>query len=217
MTPTDTTIDYKVRSFLHLHSNFGYNSLGSRCTYRYLNVDTNVSQSISPSKLNFRFVGSSTVLHWEGNRSAIEVNEHLMESLFDKPLNRSGIISISYWQGLQIIETFYHYFYREACYSHLGPRSKLEHAPRRWRAPKRCPRTSSSLAITLGGQQGRPSQAGGPVLLLSASASSGSSAVVPSPTSHSTTAAPLYDSASTQLRLASLFIVDPLAPLFASR
>jgi hypothetical protein len=63
MTPSDTTIDYKVRSFLHLHSNFGYNSLGSTCTCRYLNVDTDVSQSASPSKLNFRFVGSPIVFH----------------------------------------------------------------------------------------------------------------------------------------------------------
>jgi hypothetical protein len=88
MTPTDTTIDYKVRSFLHLYSNFWYNSLGSICICRYLNVGTNVSQSISPSKLNFRFVGSPIVLHWEDHkssiRSAIDVNEHLMESLFDK-------------------------------------------------------------------------------------------------------------------------------------
>jgi hypothetical protein len=53
MTPTDMTIDYKVRSFLHLYSNFGYNSLGSTCTCHYLNVGTNVSQSASPSKLNF--------------------------------------------------------------------------------------------------------------------------------------------------------------------
>jgi hypothetical protein len=63
MTPTDTTIDYKVRSFLHLHSNFRYNSLGFTCTCRYLNVGTNVSQSASPSKLNFRFIGSPIVLH----------------------------------------------------------------------------------------------------------------------------------------------------------
>jgi hypothetical protein len=88
MTPSDTTIDYKVRSFLHLHSNFGYNSLGSTCTCRYLNVCINVSQSASPSKLNFRFVGSPIVLHWKGHnssiRSAIEVNKHLMENLFDK-------------------------------------------------------------------------------------------------------------------------------------
>jgi hypothetical protein len=43
MTPSDTTIDYKVRSFLYLHSNFRYNSLGSTCTCRYLNLGTNVS------------------------------------------------------------------------------------------------------------------------------------------------------------------------------
>jgi hypothetical protein len=114
MTPSDTTIDYKVRSFLHLHSNFGYNLLGSTCTCCYLNVGTNVSQSASPSKLNFRFVGSPIVLHWEGHnssiRSAIEVNEHLMERLFDILSNTFGPISISHWQGLQIIETFCHYF-----------------------------------------------------------------------------------------------------------
>jgi hypothetical protein len=87
MTPTDTTIDYKVRSFLHLHSNFGYNALGSTCTCRYLNVDTNVSQSASLSKLNFRFISSPIVLHWEGHNSsigsAIEVNEHLMDFQID--------------------------------------------------------------------------------------------------------------------------------------
>jgi hypothetical protein len=116
MTPTDMTIDYKVRLFLHLHSNFGYNSLVSTCTCCYLNVGTNVSQSISPSKLNFWFVGSPIVLYWKGHnssiRSAIEVNEHLMESLFDNLLNRSSPISISHWQGLQIIDTFCRYFYR---------------------------------------------------------------------------------------------------------
>jgi hypothetical protein len=173
MTPTDTTIDYKVHSFLYLYSNFGYNSLGSTCTCRYLNGGTNVSQSASPSKLNFRFISSPIVLHWEGHnlsiRSAIKVNEHLMESLFDKLSNRSGPISISHWQDLQIIETFCRYFLSgatassQACYSHLGPRSKLEHAPRRWRTPKRCPRTSSSLATILGVKQGRPSQVGGPI------------------------------------------------------
>jgi hypothetical protein len=86
MTPSDTTIYYKAHSFLHLHSNFGYNSLGSTCTCCYLNVGINVSQSASPSKLNFRFIGSLIVLHWEDHnssiRSAIEFNEHLMESLF---------------------------------------------------------------------------------------------------------------------------------------
>jgi hypothetical protein len=112
MTPTDTTIDYKVCSFLYLHSNFEYNSLGSTCICRYLNVDTNVSQSASPSKLNFRFIGSPIVLHWKGHnssiRSAIEVDEHLMESF----LNRFGPTSRLHWQGLQIIETFCSYFYR---------------------------------------------------------------------------------------------------------
>jgi hypothetical protein len=115
MAPSDTTIDYNVCSFLHLHSNFGYNSLSSTYTRRYLNVGTNVSQNTSPSKLNFRFVCSPIVLHWEGHnssiRSAIEVNEHLMES-FDKLSNRSSPTLISHWQGLQIIETFCGYFYR---------------------------------------------------------------------------------------------------------
>jgi hypothetical protein len=100
MTPSDTTIDYKVRSFLYLHNNFGYNSLGSTYTCRYLNVGTNMSQSASPLKLNFRFVGGLIVLHWKGHnssiRSAIEVNEHLMENLFDKLLNRFGPTSISH-------------------------------------------------------------------------------------------------------------------------
>jgi hypothetical protein len=137
----DTTIYYKVHSFLYLYSNFGYNSLGSTCTCRYLNVGTNVSQSASPSKLDFRFIGSPIVLHWEGHnssiRSAIEVNDHLMESLFDNISNRSGPTSISYWQGLQIIETFCRYFLSgatassRACYSHLGPRPTLEHAPKK--------------------------------------------------------------------------------------
>jgi hypothetical protein len=116
MTPSDTTIDYKVRSFLHLHTNFGYNSLGSTCTCHYLNVVTNMSQSASPSKLNFRFVGSPIVLYWKGHNSsiwsAIDVNEHLMESLFNKLSNRSGPTSISHCQGLQIIKIFCHYFYR---------------------------------------------------------------------------------------------------------
>jgi hypothetical protein len=116
MTPTDTTIDYKVHLFLHFYNNFWYNSLGSTCICCYLNVGTNVSQSASPSKLNFLFIGSPIVLHWKGHnssiRSAIEVNEHLMESLFDKHSNRFGPTSISHWQGFQIIETFCRYFCR---------------------------------------------------------------------------------------------------------
>jgi hypothetical protein len=117
MTPSDTTIDYKVCSFLYLHSVFSYKSLGSTCTCRYLNIGTNMSQRASPSKLNFRFVGSSAVLHCEGHnssiRSAIEVNEHLMERLFDKISNRSSSTLISRWKGLQIMKIFYRCFYWE--------------------------------------------------------------------------------------------------------
>jgi hypothetical protein len=63
MTPSDTTIDYKVISFLQLHSNSWYNSLSSTCTCHYLLVGTNVSQSTSPSKLNFQFIGGLTILY----------------------------------------------------------------------------------------------------------------------------------------------------------
>jgi hypothetical protein len=62
MIPSVMTIDYKVSSFLYLYSDFLYNSLGSTCTYHCLIVDSNMSQSASPSKLNFRYVGSRIVL-----------------------------------------------------------------------------------------------------------------------------------------------------------
>jgi hypothetical protein len=108
MTSSDMTIDYKVRSFLHVHGNFWYTSLGSTCTYHYLIIGTNASQSANPSKLNIWFAGSPIVLHWEGDNSFIwsefEVNENLMERLFDKLSNASNIISISHWEGLQIIK-----------------------------------------------------------------------------------------------------------------
>jgi hypothetical protein len=85
MAPSDTNINYKMSSFLYLHSDFWYNSFGSTCTCCYLNVGTNVCERASSSKLNHRFVGTPIVLHWEGHnsfiRSAIEVNEHLMEKL----------------------------------------------------------------------------------------------------------------------------------------
>ena len=173
MAPSDTNNDYKVRSFLHLHSGFGYNSLGSTCTCHYLIVGSNVFHNGSSSKLNFRFVGSPTVPHWEGHnssiRSAIEVNEHLMESLFDKLSNRSGSISISHRQGLQITNIFCRCFCWELhCRYGLvihpwdpGPSGST--LPRTWRTHQESPWTSSSLATTLGGQQGCPSQARGPV------------------------------------------------------
>jgi hypothetical protein len=116
MAPSDMNNDYKVHTFQHLHSSFGYNSLGSTCTCHYLIVGSNVFHNRSSSKLNFWFVGSPIVPHWEGHnssiRSAIEVNEHLMESLFDKLSNRSDPISISRRQGLQITNIFCRYFWR---------------------------------------------------------------------------------------------------------
>ena len=111
------TIDFKVSSFLHLYSDFCYNSLSSTCTCHYLLVATNVYQSVSPSKLNFHFIGGPTILNWKGHnsfiQSTIEVNEHLIESLFDKISNRSSPTSISCQQGLHINKIFSRYFCRE--------------------------------------------------------------------------------------------------------
>jgi hypothetical protein len=83
MTPMDVTmiVKYKMSLFLYLHNDFWYNSLGSTCTCQSLIVGTNV-------KLKFWFVGRLIVNHCEHHnsviRSAIEVHELLMESLFDK-------------------------------------------------------------------------------------------------------------------------------------
>ena len=118
-TPIDTPMKVKdkMSSFIHLFSDFWYNSLGSTYTCPYLFVGTNVFQSASSSKSNIRFVGSPIVLQWEGRNSSIrcviEVNEHLMENLFDKLSNRFCPTSITRWQGLQIIKTFCHYFCRK--------------------------------------------------------------------------------------------------------
>jgi hypothetical protein len=130
-----------------LHSDFWYNSLDSTCTSHYLLEGTNVFQSVSPSKLNFQFIGGPTILHWKGHNSsiwsAIEVNEHLIESLFDKISNRSGPTSISCQQGLQIIMILYHYFCRELHRRHVlvihpwypGPSGRrpkeMENSPRK--------------------------------------------------------------------------------------
>jgi len=90
-------VKYKVSSFLYLHNDFGYNSLGSTCTCQSLIVGTNV-------KLNFWFVGRLIVNHSEHHNSdiwsAIEVHELLIERLFDKLSNKSGPTSISRRQGL---------------------------------------------------------------------------------------------------------------------
>jgi len=50
-----------------------------------------------------------------------------------------------------------------ACYSQLGPWSKLEHNPWRWRTRQESLWTSSTLATSLRGKQGRPTQVGGPI------------------------------------------------------
>ena len=106
-----------MSSFTHLLSDFWYNSLGSTCTCPYLFVGTNVFQSASSSKSNIRFVGSPIVLQWEGRntsiRCVIEVNEHLMESLFDRLSNGSCLNSISCQQEFQFIKTFCRCFYRD--------------------------------------------------------------------------------------------------------
>jgi hypothetical protein len=159
MTPSDTIIVYKVSSFLHLYSNFWYNSLGFTCTYCYLNVGTNVSQRASSSKLNFWFVGSPTVLHWKGHNSsiwsAIEVNEHLMKSLFDKLSNISSLISISHQQDLQTIKIFCRCFCWDLHCRHRlvihpwDPGPSETTPPRTWRTHQGSPWTSSSLATPL--------------------------------------------------------------------
>ena len=51
MTPSDTTIAYKVSLLLLFYSDFWHNSLGSTCTCNYLLVDANIFQSTSLSKL----------------------------------------------------------------------------------------------------------------------------------------------------------------------
>jgi len=55
------------------------------------------SWSASSLKLNIWFVSGPTVLHWEGYDSfiwsAIKVNEHMMESLFDRISNGSDVTS----------------------------------------------------------------------------------------------------------------------------
>ena len=86
MTPSDMNIDYKVSSFLHLHNDFIYNSLGSTCTCHYLLVGANISQSASPSKLLCHRHG--LVIHnWDPGPSwstPHEVEEHI-KKIFGRP------------------------------------------------------------------------------------------------------------------------------------
>lgn len=60
MTSSDTSIDYKVSLFLHLHNVFLYNSLGFKCICHYFLVGTNVSL-----KCRHRLV----VHKWDGDPS----------------------------------------------------------------------------------------------------------------------------------------------------
>jgi len=118
MTPLDMTIDnYKLSSFIYLHNNFWYDSLGSTCICHYLLVDMNVSQSARSSMPNFQFASGPISLYWEGQNSFVqsdfEVHTYFMKILFDKLSNGSSLTSISCWQGLQIIKTCCCYFYRE--------------------------------------------------------------------------------------------------------
>ena len=82
------TTDYKVSSFLHLYNDFWYNSLGYTCAWYYFLEGPNASQSASSSKSNIWFISSPIVLQWKDHisfiRSAIEVNEHLMDKLSNK-------------------------------------------------------------------------------------------------------------------------------------
>jgi hypothetical protein len=67
------------------------------------------SWSASSLKPNIRFASKSIVLHWQNHNSSIwsatEVNEHLMESLFDKIPNISSPTLIPHRQGIQIFTT----------------------------------------------------------------------------------------------------------------
>ena len=118
----DTTmiVKYKVSSFLYLHNDFWYNSLGSTCTCQSLIVGPNV-------KLNFRFAGRPIVNHCEGHnsviRSAIEV--HAFKQIWSH-VNISSVRSSNHHDILPL-------FLPEAtlsswaCYSSLRLQPKLEH------------------------------------------------------------------------------------------
>jgi len=59
-------------SFIYLHNDFWYNSLGSTCTYHYLLIGMNVSQSAKSSMLNFQFASGSTTLHSKAITSFVQ-------------------------------------------------------------------------------------------------------------------------------------------------
>jgi hypothetical protein len=75
MTPSNKTIDYKVSSFLYLHNDKTKNWLlpnsGISNIFRnngdddrdWICHEQDRSQSASPTKLNIRFAGSTTLLY----------------------------------------------------------------------------------------------------------------------------------------------------------
>ena len=109
----------KVSSFLSLHSDISKNDDDYANMHKTLSMLSTTDGtwichaldrpwSPRPSKLNIRFVSSLTVFYFEGHnssiQSAIDVHDHLMESLFDMLSNKSDLTSISCRQGLQIIK-----------------------------------------------------------------------------------------------------------------
>jgi hypothetical protein len=160
MTPSDTTIDYKVNSLLSLYCDLWYNSLGSTCTCHYLIVGTNV-------KLNFRFIGRPIVHLCEGHnsviRSAIEVHELLLIRF------QIDLVPSQYLVGKVFKSSRHSTVVSAGSYivvmgnSSLGSWPKLEHPQRRWETHQGVPWTSFTLATTLGDQQRHPSRVGGPI------------------------------------------------------
>ena len=146
MTPSDTTIVYKVSLFLHLYSDFWYNSLDSTCTCHYLLVGINMSQSPSPSKLNFQFIGGPTMLYWEGHyssiRSAIEVNEHLMDLTrfqIDLVLPQYHVGKASKSSRHTVVVFAGSYIVVMGLLFILGTLTQVGAAPRRWRTHQGSP------------------------------------------------------------------------------
>ena len=86
MTPSDTTITYKVSLLLLFHSDFWHNSFGSTCTCHYLLVGANISQSASPSKLLSHCYGL-VIQNWDPGPSwstPHEDGEHI-KKVFGRP------------------------------------------------------------------------------------------------------------------------------------
>ena len=113
-------VKHKVSSFLCLYNNKTKNLLLPNISISnvlrndedddrvWICHEQDRSGSASSSNSNIRFVNRLIVLHCKGHnssiRSVIEVNDHLIERLFDKLSNRSCPTSISHRQDLEIIK-----------------------------------------------------------------------------------------------------------------